>query len=60
MPRWVTVNKMAELTGLSVEAIRAYIKKGHLRLQVHWIKASNGRTMIHVERFNEWLEGTGA
>ncbi|MFX3658312.1 MAG: hypothetical protein ACN6I7_04070 [bacterium] len=49
----MTIKKMAEMTGLSVEAIRAYIKKGQIRIQVHWIKARNGRTMIHVERFND-------
>ncbi len=48
------------MTGLTVEAIRAYIKKGHLRIEVHWIKAANGRTMIHIERFNQWLEGIEA
>lgn len=60
VPRWVTVKRMAEMTGLTVEAIRAYIKKGHLRIEVHWIKAANGRTMIHIERFNQWLEGIEA
>ena len=58
MPKYVTIEKMAEMTGLSIEAIRAYIKKGYLRLTVHWIKGANGRTMINVERFFEWLEST--
>ena len=54
MPKWVTIKKMAEITGWTVESIRANQKKGKLERNVHWIKA-HGRIWIHVENFNEWI-----
>lgn len=53
--RWASLSKIAEETGLTVEAIRAYIKKGKLRYKIHWIKAANGRIMIDRENFEKWL-----
>ena len=35
----VTIKKFAELTGLTEEAIRQYIKKGQWREKIHWRKA---------------------
>ncbi len=59
MPRWVTVEKLVELTGLTREAIWAYKKKGKLRQEIHWVKKGR-RLFIHVENFYQWLEGTEA
>lgn len=56
-PKWVTIDKASELTGLSREAIRSYKKKGTIHKEVHWIKAANGRIMIHWDNFNRHLEG---
>lgn len=53
---WVTVKRLSELSGLSVEAIRANIKKGQFLINYHWRKQS-GRIYINTTRFNEWVEG---
>lgn len=53
----VTVKKFSYETGLSVNAIRAYIKKGQWRLNTHFVKASNGRISIRVKEALRWMEG---
>jgi len=53
---WVTIKKLSELTGLSVESIRANIKKGQFLIDYHWRKQC-GRIYINTVRFNEWVEG---
>lgn len=53
---WMTFDKLSELTGLSVESLRAHKKKGHLREKYHWTK-NKGRLFIHYGRFQEWIEG---
>lgn len=57
MVNWVTVDKAAELTGLSKEAIRALKKKGQWREKIHWRKSPNGRILISLEGYNQWAEG---
>ena len=37
----VTVKKFAELTGLTENAIRQYMKKGQWKKKIHWHKAPN-------------------
>lgn len=59
-PKWITVEKTTELTGLSSEAIRNYRRKDKLSKEIHWIKAANGRIMIHWDNFNRFLEGKKA
>lgn len=59
MGKWVTVEKLSELVGLSREAIWAMKKKGQLREGVHWIKKGR-RLFIHLENFYRCLEGTEA
>ena len=53
---WVTVKRLSELTGLSVEAIRAIKKKGLVLMDYHWQKKC-GRIYFNTTRFNEWVEG---
>ena len=55
---WSTIRVATEGTGLTVNALREYIKKGLLTEKHHWVKAPNGRIMVHRERFARWLEGT--
>ncbi|GJL72555.1 MAG: hypothetical protein NMNS01_17540 [Nitrosomonas sp.] len=56
----VTIEKFAELTGLSCEAIRQYKKKGQWREKIHWIKAPNGRIFIKIKAAYAWIEGKEA
>lgn len=57
--RWVTVEKLSELTGLTREAIWAYCKKGKLRLGFHYVKKGR-RLHINLDRYYQWVEGIEA
>lgn len=52
---WVTVDKCAELTGLTVNAINALRTRGKLRIDVHWVKR-NGRVFINIPALQSWIE----
>lgn len=56
----VTVRKFSELSGMSVNAIRALMKKGQWRLNYHFTKSPNGRVFIVVEKAKEWQQGIPA
>lgn len=56
MFEWVTLKKVAEETGYTVAAIRNKIQRGQLYENVHWRKAQDGRIMIHVASFNDYLK----
>ena len=51
---WITINRVCEITGYSINALREHKKKGYLTKDIHWIKR-RGRILIHAKRFNEWL-----
>ncbi|ASM49798.1 MULTISPECIES: hypothetical protein [Pseudoalteromonas] len=53
---WVTLNAMAKATGYTVAALRSKIKRGQLFEEKHWRRAQDGRLLIHVENFNDWLK----
>lgn len=53
---WVTLNKAHDIFGYSAEALRGKINRGQLAQGVHWRKAPDNRLLIHVARFNQWLE----
>lgn len=55
--KYVTIKKLAEMTGYSEDAIRAKIKKGVWRLNEHWIKARDGRIHLIVDAIERWIEG---
>jgi predicted site-specific integrase-resolvase len=57
---FVTIEKCAELIGLSAEAIRQYKKKGQWRERIHWVKAPNGRVFINIKAVNQWILGKEA
>lgn len=55
--KWITINKFHELTGYSENAIRAKIKKGIWLMELHWIKAPDGRILLNPQAINTWVEG---
>ena len=57
---WVLINKLCEMSGLSAQAIYAYIKKGKWRKGVHFRKAPNGRLFFNVKVIEQWIEGKAA
>lgn len=56
----MTVKKFSELSGLTEEAIRQYMKKGIWLRDVHWCKAPNGRIFIVTKVANQWIAGKEA
>ena len=56
----VTIKKCAELTGLTENAIRQYLKKGQWRKGIHWFKSENGRIFIKMNAAYAWMEGREA
>ncbi len=57
---WVTIKKLAELTGYSPEAIRQKKKKGVWAENLHWRKAPDNRIVFNTKAIDEWLSGTRA
>lgn len=55
--KYVTIKKLAELTGYSEDAIRAKIKKGQWRQGEHWLKSPDGRIHFDVAAIERWIEG---
>jgi len=55
--KWITINKLSELTGYTENAIRAKIKTGVWLMKKHWLKAPDGRILFNPKAINEWVEG---
>ena len=52
---WVTVEKAAELTGRSVDALRNLIRVGKLVEGAHWKWSPDNRQHINLEAYDEWV-----
>ena len=54
---WLTIRRFSEEFGYTENAIRTKIKNGvWLEGQV-WIKAPDGRVLISVGGYHQWVEG---
>jgi hypothetical protein len=53
---YVTIRKLSEESGYSVDAIECKIKRGELAEGIHYIKSPDGRIQIIVKGWIEWLE----
>ena len=58
--KWVTIKKLAEMTGYSPDAIRAKIKRGIWCKDRHWTKAPDNRILFNIEAIQAWVEGKAA
>ena len=56
MFKWVLINKVIELLGYSDDAVRAKIKKGVWRRDVHYRKAPDGRLFFNIPAIERWIE----
>lgn len=52
---FVLVEKAAELTGYSRSAIEAKIAKGQWVEGREWVKAPDGRRMVSMKGYEEWV-----
>lgn len=60
MVRFVTIEKAAELTGYSPDAIRSKKRDGIWRKGHEWVEAPDGRILIDMEGYEKWVETDGA
>lgn len=59
MLRYVTIRKFAAESGYTELAIRAKIHDGIWMQDKVWRKAPDGRILIDVEGYHEWVENGG-
>ncbi len=52
---WCLLNKMEEIFGYSVEALRSKIQRAQLVQGVHWRKGPDGRVLMNPCAFTTWL-----
>lgn len=60
MLRYLTIRKFATESGYTELAIRAKIHDGIWMQDKVWRKAPDGRILIDVEGYHEWVESGGA
>ncbi|WP_211828729.1 hypothetical protein [Kistimonas asteriae] len=53
---WVTLEKAARLTGYSTNALRLKIYNDVLTENYHWIRGKDGRLLMNIDTFCEWIE----
>lgn len=53
--RWVTLDKCAELVGLTKDSLNALRVRGILRMDIHW-KKRQGRIYIDLVAFQRWVD----
>lgn len=56
MARYQTVKKFSECSGYTERAIRSKCNDGTWQLGKVWIKAPDGKVLISVEGYEEWVE----
>lgn len=56
----VTLDKYCKVSGLTVNSVRALIKKGRIIINRHFYKAPNGRIFISIKSMELWVKGRGA
>ena len=54
--RWVLINRLAEITGYSEDAVRHKVKNGTWMQGRIWRKAPDGRIFVNVDEFERWVE----
>lgn len=59
-PRYVLLQRFEELTGYTVDAINAKIKRGQWLKDEIWVKAPDGRILIDLVGYTEWAAGNPA
>jgi len=55
--RHLTIDKFAEISGYTPDAIRSKIKRGDWLEGKVWIKAPDGRILIDTEGYEKWAIG---
>lgn len=56
----VTISFFSKQSGYTEKAIRNKIDRGDWSEHHHWVKAPDGRILIHVAGIERWIEGAPA
>lgn len=56
MAKYQTIKKFAETSGYTERAIRTKISDGTWPIQQVWFRAPDGKPLISVEGYEEWVE----
>lgn len=56
MIRYITIERAAELTGYTADAIRTKIRDGIWPEQNVWVRAPDRRVLIDIEGYHKWVE----
>jgi len=54
--KYVTIAKLASLTGYTEKAIRRKIEEGIFLESIHYLKAPDGRIHFDLEQYEKWLK----
>lgn len=54
--KYVSIKKFSELSGYTEDAIRTKIRDGIWLEGKVWLKALDGRNLINIEGYEEWVE----
>lgn len=57
--KWITVEKFHAETGYTPDAIQKKRERGVWLEGVVWRKAPDGRILMNLEGYHQWVEGTG-
>ncbi|MCZ6677166.1 MAG: hypothetical protein O7E52_07940 [Candidatus Poribacteria bacterium] len=57
MTRYITIKKLASISGYSDAAIRTKICRGVWLKDRVWIRAPDGRVLIDIEGYEQWATG---
>ena len=55
--KWVTREKLSDMSGYTKEAISQKRKKGIWREGIHCRKAPDGRILFNPQAIEQWIEG---
>lgn len=56
--KYFTINKFAEITGYTINAIRSKIQRGDWPEDVVWKRAPDNRQLIDIDGYNLWVDGS--
>jgi len=54
---WVTIQKLSDMSGYTVAALRNKIQRGEFVEGIHYRHAPDGRVHFNVEAYEAWVQG---
>lgn len=53
--RWVTINRLSEITGYTIGALKQKVYQGIFVQGIHYRKSPDGRIHFDLKRYEEWV-----